>query len=39
LLALACFGGYLAVLYRWPAWHRRRLKQVRAAAAPRCGGR
>jgi hypothetical protein len=39
LLALACFGGYLAVLYRWPAWHRRRLKQKRAAVALRCGGR
>lgn len=38
-LALACFGGYLAMLYRWPAWHRRRLKQERAAATLRCGGR
>ena len=33
-LALACFGGYLAILNRWPAWHRRRLKRRREGAAP-----
>ena len=28
-LALAGFGVYLAVLRRWPAWHRRRLQRAR----------
>ncbi len=36
-LALAVFGGYLAVLYRWPDWHRRRLRLLRQAA-PKAGG-
>ena len=31
-LALAVFGGYLRLGHRWPAWHRRRLKQGRAVA-------
>ena len=28
-LALACFAGYLAILNRWPGWHRQRLKAKR----------
>lgn len=31
-LALAVFGGYLRLGHRWPAWHRRRLKQGRAGS-------
>ncbi len=36
-LALAVFGGYLAILYRWPDWHRRRLRLLRQSA-PKAGG-
>ena len=33
---LAIFGGYLAALFRWPDWYRRRLRLLRQAA-PKAG--